>query len=281
MSTVAGLLGRRQLIADIGGGLIGGALLGAGFAIADKRIAHPIVAVVGRGATQAVLVRAASARILFSLGPWDDRVVDAILPVLGWSDRHIDLLICSTAKRTVASAWATRHTEARAIKFVVGEPEGDTATPREQLIATTMSTEIATDVWLTIEPAFDYLGVEGTVVRYPWTASIRHGDLTILFAGRVEGLDIPAFHENVSLLVIPEISPATLLARPVASAIATNVKRWMGSQTESINRQTASGIYIVRTFPSDPAIFELTPNGLSMPSWTERAKLAGSPTATR
>ncbi len=258
---------------------MGGALLGAGFAIADKRLAHPVVAVVGRSSTQAVLIRTSSVRILVMLGPWDERLFDALLPVLGWSDRHVDLVICAIDNSAIAMAWAERQTDVRAVTSVVGDSPGESAIPAQQLIAATMSAEIATDVSLTIEPAFDYLGPEGTVVRSPWTARIRRGDLSLLLADQVEGLNLPAFHPDLSLLVVPEISPASLLSGATDYAIATNVKRWMGSQTESIDRKASTGIHIVRTFPSDPAIFELTQTGLRMPSWTEVAVLAATPTA--
>ncbi len=278
MPTAAKLWNRRQVLADIGGGLMGGVLLGAGFTIADKRLAHPVLAVVGRSSTQAVLIRTDSARILVTLGPWDDRVVDALLPVLGWSDRHVDLVICSIDNSDIAMAWSARQTDVRAVTSVVDDPEADMVPPAEQSVTATMSAEIATDVLLTIEPAFDYLGPEGTVVRSPWTARIRRGDLSLLLADQVEGLNVPAFHPNLSLLVVPEISPTSLISGATGDAIATNVNRWMGSQTESIDRRASTGVHIVRTFPSDPAIFELTRTGLRMPWWTEVAVVAATPT---
>jgi hypothetical protein len=180
---------RREFVIDVGCGFCGGALFGLGFTIADRWLRHPRIVLVGTGDSQVALLLTSSSRVLVALGPWRVELIDALLPILGWSDRRIDLVLAAASETVQARAWFSHQTIARRLALVASDQPTEAPMP-DELIDRPMEVRIDGDTRLTIEPSHDYGHPNGETSRSPWVALVQRGRNQIWLAERASGLDL-------------------------------------------------------------------------------------------
>lgn len=277
MQTEPRPIDRRQFVQDIGAGVAAGALLGVGFLAADRWLRHPAVAIVGQAQSQAALVMTPTRHVLLAMGPWSDKLVDAIVPLVGWSNRRLDLVVASAHDAGPAQKWTERRGETSRLALVANSEPAGYATDVTS-IHRIVEVQLADSVYLVLEPTYPLHANDQPDAVSPWTALIHRGHDRIWLIQSTAGLEFVAPTHPPTILAVPDgeaLSASTIFN---ARAIASNVASWMQSAARSPTFDRANPpIAIVRTFPSEPAIFEFVDAGIRVPSWTrELAQPAAS-----
>lgn len=259
---------RRRFITDVGGGIGTGAVIGLGFAFADAWLPHPTIAVVGSDTTQVVLLRTPATRIAMMLGPWMSALADGILPLLGWTNRRIDLLVLGASDGSAdALAWNS-NTGVVASGMVVGTDSATQALPAGwAYIGRRSVLELDAGVRLTFEPALATSSGLNPPQRASWAVLIERGSLRIWLASGELGEGWLALGARPTAVVVPTGDVASILGSARPAAIAVNAD---GQLDEPSLRSALPGIdaALVRTYFREPATFKLTDRGLQLPDWT-------------
>ena len=176
---------RRRFAIDVGAGFAAGATAAFGIAAADVWLPAPTVALIGERTTQLAFLRTSDTRIAIVMGPWSDKLADALLPLLGWSKRRIDLLILPAGEQTtMAESWDAHHLLVRTMLSFGTSSHARSNFQRRLHVDQRAALDLDSDVRLTIVPPSLINDASAGPSSTPWTVMIQRGSLSIWLVER-------------------------------------------------------------------------------------------------
>ncbi len=249
-------------------------MLGAGFAAADTWLPHPTVAVVGDKATQMVLLKTPETRVAVVVGPWSDELGSALLPLIGWARRRIDLLIFSDGETSpAANSWGAGQTVVQRVLVVNAPTNTPPGSSKERRVERSSMIELDAGVRVRLEPRRAVMDNAGQQSMTPWAVMFERGPLRIWLLEDAPSADwLPQVH-FAALVAFASGDAGTVLSALHPGAIAVNASSTTMPPTNSA-ANVAGTPALVRIFPEEPAVFELTDHGLRLPPWARRIDLS-------
>ncbi|MEJ7837297.1 MAG: hypothetical protein WKF81_00655 [Thermomicrobiales bacterium] len=247
-------MSRRAVIGSAVGTLAGGSWSLSFLSLAKVR--RPRIEVIGREASQLVLLDTGQERVLIYSGPFDEQLSEGLVDLLGSLRQRIDILLATETNlvlgaTTIRQRWTISQTMSLPELSPVGSPSANIA------IRHPLTIGLANDVALTCIPHIRYqTSAIGTDPG--WRIEIARGSQTLAIAA------------NLDQLTSVPCGPFTLVITPTGSIDLAQRKSYTNAYALNDGQVDPKLINVMhsRIFERDVARFELGTDEMGLPGWT-------------